>query len=66
LLTTDGLVECPNPDFSDPLEVARRFDAVSNADGLTTLLEEIKEKNVRIRHRMTVKTILTCFMALII
>lgn len=47
LLTTDGLVECPNTDFSDPLKVAKRFDAVSNAEGVTTLLEEIKEKNVR-------------------
>lgn len=47
LLTTDGLVECPNTDFSNPLEVAKRFDAVSNAEGVTALLEEIKEKNVR-------------------
>jgi len=47
LLTTDGLVECPNTDFSDPLKVAKRFDAVSNAEGVTALLEEIKEKNVR-------------------
>lgn len=47
LLTTDGLVECPNTDFSDPLEVAKRFDEVSNTEGVTALLEEIKENNVR-------------------
>ncbi|ANU20584.1 protein phosphatase [Planococcus plakortidis] len=47
LLTTDGLVECPNTDFSNPLEVSKRFDAVSNAEGVTVLLEELKEKNVR-------------------
>lgn len=47
LLTTDGLVECPNTDFSNPLEVGKCFDTVSNADGVKALLEEIKEKNVR-------------------
>lgn len=47
LLTTDGLVECPNTDFSNPLEVSKRFDAVSNTEGVKALLEEIKEKNVR-------------------
>lgn len=47
LLTTDGLVECPNTDFSDPLEVVKRFDAASNTEGVTSLLEEIKENNVR-------------------
>jgi len=47
LLTTDGLVECPNTAFSDPLEVAKRFEAASNRRGVQALLEEIKEKDVR-------------------
>lgn len=47
LLTTDGLVECPNTDFSQPLEVAKPFKAGSNIEGVQALLEEIKEKNVR-------------------
>ncbi|MFC4713484.1 protein phosphatase 2C domain-containing protein [Planococcus dechangensis] len=47
LLTTDGLVECPNTAFSDPLEVAKRFNEASNRGGVQALLEEIKEKQVR-------------------
>ncbi|MEZ0481589.1 protein phosphatase 2C domain-containing protein [Planococcus sp. SSTMD024] len=47
VLTTDGLVECPNADFSNPLEVAKRFDGVSNTEGVRALLEKIKDKQVR-------------------
>ncbi len=47
LLTTDGLVECPNTNFSDPLEVAKRFHTGSSKQGVEALLSEIKDKNVR-------------------
>ncbi|MBU9674469.1 protein phosphatase 2C family protein [Planococcus sp. CP5-4] len=47
LMTTDGLVECPNTDFSNPLEVAKRFEVASNIEGVQALLQEIKEKEVR-------------------
>ncbi|ANU13301.1 hypothetical protein B481_2720 [Planococcus halocryophilus Or1] len=47
LLTTDGLVECPNTNFGDPNEVKKPFETLSNKQGVLALLEEIKEKNVR-------------------
>lgn len=47
LLTTDGLVECPNTNFSNPIEVGKPFEILSNEQGVQALLEEIKEKNVR-------------------
>ena len=47
LLTTDGLVECPNTAFSDPLEMAKRFKTGSSTQGVEALLSEIKDKNVR-------------------
>lgn len=47
LLTTDGLVECPNTNFSNPNEVGKPFETLSNEQGVLALLEEIKQKNVR-------------------
>ncbi|KAB2334920.1 protein phosphatase 2C domain-containing protein [Cytobacillus depressus] len=47
LLTTDGLIECPNTDFGNPKEICKPFESYSNDDSVRNLLEEIKEKNVR-------------------
>ncbi|WP_407268827.1 protein phosphatase 2C domain-containing protein [Radiobacillus sp. PE A8.2] len=47
LLTTDGLVECPNEPFSNPKAI---YDIMKNhqiKDGIMALLETIKENNVR-------------------
>ncbi|WP_175639161.1 protein phosphatase 2C domain-containing protein [Metabacillus schmidteae] len=46
-LTTDGLIECPNTKFDNPVEIFNAFDGLSNQDGVQQLLEEIKENNVR-------------------
>ncbi|MDE5416065.1 protein phosphatase 2C domain-containing protein [Alkalihalobacillus sp. MEB203] len=47
LLTTDGLIECPNGNYNDPREIFRRFESSSNEQGVLNLLTDIKEKNVR-------------------
>lgn len=46
-LTTDGLVECPNVDFADPLILFHRFCECTNEQGVKTLLKEIQNNNVR-------------------
>ncbi|UFU00105.1 protein phosphatase 2C domain-containing protein [Radiobacillus kanasensis] len=46
-LTTDGLIECPNTNFGNPSEILKRFEKVSNREGVQSLLEEINEKDVR-------------------
>lgn len=46
-LTTDGLVECPNTNFNNPVEISNKFVGISNQDGVKRLLEEIKINNVR-------------------
>ena len=47
IMTTDGLLECPNTDFTDPAEIWKSFENQTNQQGVTKLLEEIKRKNVR-------------------
>ncbi|WP_430787460.1 protein phosphatase 2C domain-containing protein [Virgibacillus flavescens] len=47
LLTTDGLVECPNTKFDSPEEIFSMFDGVQNSVGVHDLLREIQQKNVR-------------------
>lgn len=47
LLTTDGLVECPNTDFANPDAVAKPFETLANDQAVQALLEEIQRKNVR-------------------
>lgn len=47
LLTTDGLVECPNTNFENPKEIFHRFLDVSNEIGVIQLLNVIEDKNVR-------------------
>ena len=47
LLTTDGLVECPNEPFSNPIDV---YNVMKNHElhhGVKSLLSTIKENNVR-------------------
>lgn len=46
-LTTDGLVECPNTNFTDPREISKAFDGESNEGRVHSLLNEIQQKNVR-------------------
>ena len=46
-LTTDGLVECPNVNFVNPIEIFKPFERFTNEESVWTLLNEIKEKNVR-------------------
>lgn len=46
-LTTDGLTECPNTTFENPIEIFKSFEGRSIHEGTTSLLTEIKEKNVR-------------------
>lgn len=46
-LTTDGLVECPNVDFADPLKLFHRFQERTNEQGVKTLLKEIQDNHVR-------------------
>ncbi|WP_343802486.1 protein phosphatase 2C domain-containing protein [Bacillus carboniphilus] len=47
LLTTDGLVECPNVDFSNPKKIFKTFVEVTNEGGVLILLKEIQNQNVR-------------------
>ncbi|WP_456278899.1 protein phosphatase 2C domain-containing protein [Bacillus sp. AK128] len=46
-LTTDGLIECPNTNFSNPNELFKPFDSFTNDESVRRLLEEIKKNNVR-------------------
>jgi serine/threonine protein phosphatase PrpC len=47
LLTTDGLVECPNEPFSNPKNIYYVMKNHQINDGIKTLLQTIKENNVR-------------------
>ncbi|WP_216827410.1 protein phosphatase 2C domain-containing protein [Alkalihalobacterium elongatum] len=46
-LTTDGLVECPNTNYSNPIEIFKHFEVSTNDKGVLKLLNDIKENNVR-------------------
>ncbi len=46
-LTTDGLIECPNTNFYNSVEVFNTFNGLSNLDGVKRLLEVIEKNNVR-------------------
>lgn len=47
LLTTDGLIECPDTTFNLPETIFERFVGLSNKCGVKELLETIKKNNVR-------------------
>ncbi|MGB7998581.1 MAG: protein phosphatase 2C domain-containing protein [Anaerobacillus sp.] len=47
LLTTDGLIECPDANFQFPSEVVARMHGKSVRSGIQQLLTEIREKGVR-------------------
>ncbi len=47
LLTTDGLVECPDGGFNKPETIFESFQQLTNEEGTRKLLTAIKEKNVR-------------------
>ncbi|MDP4549346.1 protein phosphatase 2C domain-containing protein [Alkalihalobacillus macyae] len=47
LLTTDGLIECPNTNFFSSGEVAKRMKGCSIPEGVRQLLSEVKENGVR-------------------
>ncbi|MET1015078.1 MAG: protein phosphatase 2C domain-containing protein [Paenisporosarcina sp.] len=47
LLTTDGLIECPNEPFSHPMEIFEQFNECTIEQGVQRLLEEIEEQQVR-------------------
>ncbi|MGG0718144.1 protein phosphatase 2C domain-containing protein [Robertmurraya massiliosenegalensis] len=46
-LTTDGLIECPNTNFNNPIEIFRPFGNFTDDESVRKLLEEIKKNNVR-------------------
>lgn len=46
-LTTDGLIECPNTNFKNPIEIFKPFERFTNDDSVRWLLKEIKQNNVR-------------------
>ncbi|WP_277586596.1 protein phosphatase 2C domain-containing protein [Psychrobacillus antarcticus] len=47
-LTTDGLTECPNGTFHNPVEIMKAFDnSESHQDSVMHLLKEIEERGVR-------------------
>ncbi|MCA0987418.1 protein phosphatase 2C domain-containing protein [Guptibacillus algicola] len=47
LLTTDGLVECPNKPFSNPKDIYEVMKHQPNNEGIMSLLQTIQENNVR-------------------
>ncbi|WP_078382147.1 protein phosphatase 2C domain-containing protein [Sutcliffiella halmapala] len=47
LLTTDGLIECPNEPFSNPQDIAKIFSNSQDDKAMMSLLEKIQENNVR-------------------
>ncbi len=47
VLTTDGLIECPDTSFSNAEELFNVFQDVTNQEGIKSLLETIKNKHVR-------------------
>lgn len=47
-LTTDGLTECPDGSFHNPIEIMKAFDnSKPHQDSIGCLLKEIEEKGVR-------------------
>ena len=46
-MTTDGLLECPNTDFASGANLYKSFQNKSLEQGVTHLLEEIKNNHVR-------------------
>ncbi|MFS0864748.1 protein phosphatase 2C domain-containing protein [Fredinandcohnia sp. 179-A 10B2 NHS] len=46
-LTTDGLVECPNTNFDNPIEIFSYFTRQSNENAVQELLSYIQQKDVR-------------------
>ncbi|WP_088042309.1 protein phosphatase 2C domain-containing protein [Bacillus sp. EAC] len=47
LLTTDGLIECPNDPFSNPKDIFKAFLDKSDERNVQSLLLKIQEENVR-------------------
>jgi len=45
-LTTDGLVECPNVNYDQPIEIFKPFQNQTNEQGVRYLLEDIKKNGV--------------------
>lgn len=46
-LTTDGLIECPNEPYSNPKSIYDTFVNSKEEESIITLLQNIKENNVR-------------------
>lgn len=46
-VTTDGLIECPNEPFSNPINIFKVFSHSQDEDGIRTLLLKIQSENVR-------------------
>ncbi|KMJ59865.1 protein phosphatase [Bacillus sp. LL01] len=47
LMTTDGLVECPNTSYSDAKEIFHNFQGATCSIGVKRVLEDIQSKDVR-------------------
>ncbi|MBN8193438.1 protein phosphatase 2C domain-containing protein [Bacillus sp. NTK074B] len=47
LMTTDGLVECPNEPYSDPEKIYNELQRHQGSDGIIALLGTIRENHVR-------------------
>ncbi|MFT4416328.1 protein phosphatase 2C domain-containing protein [Fredinandcohnia humi] len=47
IVTTDGLVECPSEPYINPEEISKVFINQTNVEGVTSLLENIRIRNVR-------------------
>ncbi|RXJ04367.1 protein phosphatase 2C domain-containing protein [Anaerobacillus alkaliphilus] len=45
LLATDGLVECPNSQFVNPVEIANTIKKTCHYEGIQSLLLEVENKN---------------------
>lgn len=46
-LTTDGLVECPNEPFADPMRITESFDDEGEQHNVLSMLKAIQENGVR-------------------
>ena len=46
-LTTDGLVECPNEPFADPMRITESFDDEGEQHNVLSMLKTIQENGVR-------------------
>lgn len=45
-LTTDGLIECPNEPFSNPIDIFKEFSSQQDDENIRSLLLKIQENNV--------------------